>query len=170
MAQLVKHPSQVSAAVIISESWDWAPHGVLHSACSQLEILSMPPPSPSVLLSPPPHHALSQINYLNLKKKKKKYEYFVHIKDCVLSHSLIHTLNKYILNDFNVKDIIRAWWLSWLSICLQLRSWSQVPGTKPCIGLPTQWGVCFSLLLCLCPACAISLSQIKKSLKKKILY
>ena len=128
----------------------------------------LPPP---LFFSHPPTHALSQINYLNLKKKKKKYEYFVHIKDCVLSHSLIHTLNKYILNDFNVKDIIRApGWLSRLSICLQLRSWSQVPGIKPCIGLPTQWGVCFSLLLCLCPACAISLSQIKKSLKKKILY
>ena len=31
-------------------------------------------------------------------------------------------------------------WLSWLVICLQLRSWSQGPWIEPHIRLPTQWG------------------------------
>ena len=48
-------------------------------------------------------------------------------------------------------------WLNWLSICLWLGSWSQSPGIKPCIGLPAQWGVCFSLSLCPSP-CSCSLS------------
>ena len=36
-------------------------------------------------------------------------------------------------------------WLSWLSICLWLRSWSQDPGIQPHIEFPPQWGVCFFL-------------------------
>ena len=40
-------------------------------------------------------------------------------------------------------------WLSQLSICLLLRSWSQSPGIKPCIGLPAQQRACFALSLCL---------------------
>ena len=35
-------------------------------------------------------------------------------------------------------------WLSWLSVCLQLRSWSWGPGIKFHIRLPAQQGVCFS--------------------------
>ncbi len=49
-------------------------------------------------------------------------------------------------------------WLSWLSVCLQLRSWSRGPGIEPHVRLPAQWGVCFSLLLSLC---ALSLSKKK---------
>ena len=40
--------------------------------------------------------------------------------------------------------------LSHLSVCLGLRSWSQDPGIQPCIRLPAQWGVCFSLSLHYC--------------------
>ena len=40
--------------------------------------------------------------------------------------------------------------------CLPLRSWSQGPGIKPCIGLPAQREVCFSLSSLL----VFSLSQI----------
>ena len=39
-------------------------------------------------------------------------------------------------------------WLSWLSIYLQLGSWSQSLGIKPHMGLPARQGVCFSLSLC----------------------
>ena len=38
-------------------------------------------------------------------------------------------------------------WLSQLSIWLQLRSWSQGPGIKPCIGLCAQQGVCLRVSL-----------------------
>ena len=38
-------------------------------------------------------------------------------------------------------------WLRRLSICLQLRSWSQGPGMAPCIRLPAQRGLCFFLCL-----------------------
>ena len=42
-------------------------------------------------------------------------------------------------------------WLSWLTVCLWLGSWSQGPGIKPHMGLPTQWRVHFSLSpVCLC--------------------
>ena len=53
-------------------------------------------------------------------------------------------------------------WLSLVSICLQLRSWSQGPGMEQRIRLPAQWGVCFSLPLFLCPSlclCPLSLSN-----------
>ena len=36
-------------------------------------------------------------------------------------------------------------YLSQLSVCFQLRSWSQSPGIEPWVGPPAQWGVCFSL-------------------------
>ena len=39
-------------------------------------------------------------------------------------------------------------WLNWLSVCLQLRSWSQGPGIKLHIKLSAQWGVSFSPSLC----------------------
>ena len=35
-------------------------------------------------------------------------------------------------------------WLSRLSACLQLRSWSQGPGTEPQMGLPQWRAACFS--------------------------
>ena len=47
-------------------------------------------------------------------------------------------------------------WLSQLSACLQLSSWSQGPGTEPHIQLPAQWGAYFSLFLLPPPTCAIS--------------
>ena len=48
-----------------------------------------------------------------------------------------------------------TWMAQWLSICLQLRSWSQGPGIKPHVGPPAQWGACFSHSLCLpVPICA----------------
>ena len=56
--------------------------------------------------------------------------------------------------------------LSWLCICLRLRSSSQGPGIKPCIGLPAPQGVYFSLSLILPPAHALTLSQINNPFKK----
>ena len=53
-------------------------------------------------------------------------------------------------------------WLSWLNICLQLRSWPQSPGTESRIGLPAQQRACFSLSLCLqllLLVCSFSLSD-----------
>ena len=38
-------------------------------------------------------------------------------------------------------------WLSRLSVCLRLRSRSQSPEMKPCVGLPAQWGTCLSFSL-----------------------
>ena len=60
-------------------------------------------------------------------------------------------------------------WLSWLSICLLLGSWSQGPEIEPHIGLLAQPGACFSFSAAP-PPCALSLS-VKKinylQLKKK---
>ena len=55
-------------------------------------------------------------------------------------------------------------WLSWLSVCLWLRSYLRVLGWRTCIRLPAQQGV--HLSLCLPATHALSLSQIK--LKKHI--
>ena len=71
---------------------------------------------------------------------------------------------------FSIKKV--TWgapgWLSWLSVCFQLSSWSQDPGIQSCIRLPAHWGVCFSL--CLCPrppACALLFSLSNKIFKQK---
>ena len=48
----------------------------------------------------------------------------------------------------------------WLSICLQLRSWSLGPGIESCIGLPVG-----SLLLPLSTSLPLSLSLMNKSIK-----
>ena len=69
-------------------------------------------------------------------------------------------------------------WLSWLSICLRLSSWSQGPGIESRIRLLAQQGACFSLYLLLSlssapPACALSLSLMNKyikSLQSKFFY
>ena len=58
-------------------------------------------------------------------------------------------------------------WLSWLSVCLRFRSWSQDSGIKPHGGLPAQWGepACFSLCSLHPPPLLVltsSLSQINK--------
>ena len=58
-------------------------------------------------------------------------------------------------------------WLNQLSVCLHPRSWSQGPGIEPCIRLPAQRGVHFSLSLSLsAPLVLSSLSQINKIFKK----
>ena len=53
-------------------------------------------------------------------------------------------------------------WDTWvaqsLGICLQLRSWLQGPGIKPCIGLPGQREAYFSPSLCLSTLLVLSLS------------
>ena len=65
-------------------------------------------------------------------------------------------------------------WLSRISVCLWLRSWSQGAGIESGIGLPTQQGVCFSLccscacLLSLPCSLPLSLQSINKILKKYI--
>ena len=49
-------------------------------------------------------------------------------------------------------------WLRWLYLCLGLKSWYWGPGIESHVGLPAQWGVCFSL----CPSpptCVISVSN-----------
>ena len=66
-------------------------------------------------------------------KKRKKY---------ILSRKPIHVLQ-------DIKNTL--WWvprwIRWLSICLQLRSWSWGPGIKSCIRLPAQLGSFFCLFL-----------------------
>ena len=47
--------------------------------------------------------------------------------------------------EFNQEVEGAARWLSWLSLCLWLRSWSQGPGIEPFVGLPAQQRACFSL-------------------------
>ena len=50
-------------------------------------------------------------------------------------------------------------WLSQLSICFQLRSWSWGPGIEPHIRLSAQWRVSFSLSFYPSPcSCSLSLS------------
>ena len=51
------------------------------------------------------------------------------------------------LKDANVnrRDV---WGAQWLSVHLQLQARFRGPGIKSCIGLPAQWGACFSLSLC----------------------
>ena len=49
--------------------------------------------------------------------------------------------------------------LSWLNVYLWLRSWFQVPGIEPCVGLPAQGTVCSSLSFSPC-LCSLSLSQV----------
>ena len=63
-------------------------------------------------------------------------------------------------------------WLSQLSVCLQLRSWSWCPRIEARVGLPAQWRACFSLspyhLLLLSLPISLSLSnKIVKSLKRE---
>ena len=60
-------------------------------------------------------------------------------------------------------------WLSWLSVCLQLRSCSRGPGIKLHILLPAHWGACF----CLCPSsCSwvLSLKQVKPFFLKRVYF
>ena len=56
--------------------------------------------------------------------------------------------NSYILDYQQIEKanktfLMRNWWLSWLSICLGLRSWFQGPGIE------SHMGLCFSLSLSL---------------------
>ena len=68
------------------------------------------------------------------------------------------------------KEIIknRGSWVAPLSVCLQLRLWSQGLGIKSCIRLPAPWG---SLLLPASASFSLSLSHewINKILKKNII-
>lgn len=57
-------------------------------------------------------------------------------------------------------------WLSPLSICLQIRSWSRRPGIQPCVGLPAQQGACFSPWPSPLLVCSLTLKSIIKILKK----
>ena len=61
-----------------------------------------------------------------------------------------------------------TWWLSRLSICLRLRSWSQGPGLEFCIS-NLLGGNLLLLLPLLPPACVLFASQVNKcNLLKKI--
>jgi len=60
-------------------------------------------------------------------------------------------------------------WLSWLSDCLRLRSWSRSPGIESHIWLPAQRLVCFFLWPSLL-SCSLTLSQINKIKKKNHPY
>ena len=61
-------------------------------------------------------------------------------------------------------------WLSQLSVCFQLRSWSQHPGIEPHVGLPDYQEVCFSLTLCPSPLLVFPLSFSNKNFKVSINY
>ena len=73
---------------------------------------------------------------------------------------------------FGSQDLLGGW-LSWLGVCLWLRSWSQGPGMdSSCIRLPARGGSLLLLLPLPLPGlCSLSLShsvsQINKILKKK---
>ena len=65
------------------------------------------------------------------------------MSDLLVSFSVILLLNNIFFHEFlllRVKEIIInigvPGWLSWLSTCLRLRSWSQHPGIQPCLGCP----------------------------------
>ena len=63
----------------------------------------------------------------------------------------------------NEENIGAPGWLSWWSLCFQVRSWSRGPGIGSDIGLPIHWGVCLSLLLCSSfHPCSFSFEQINK--------
>ena len=49
-----------------------------------------------------------------------------------------------------VNELGALGWLSRLSLCLRLRSWSQGPGIETCIRLSALWGACFLLSLSAC--------------------
>ena len=84
---------------------------------------------------------LSWINKI-FRKKKRNTSYEAHIK-------------LFFLNKMTICWV--SGWLSWLSVCLQFRSWSQGPGIKSHIRLPAQWGACVSLSLFLSPLLMCSL-------------
>ena len=58
-------------------------------------------------------------------------------------------------------------WLSWLTVCLWLRSWSWGPRIEPYVFLPAQQGVCFSLSLCPSPFVLSQIKSFKKIILKK---
>ena len=62
-------------------------------------------------------------------------------------------------------------WLSWLVVCLQLRSWSPGPWIEPCMGLPcSAESLLFPFLLPLpsaCSLCFFSLSNKQKKMFKR---
>ena len=138
-----------------------------------LRFFPCPLPPPLYYSRRPPDPALSQINYLNLKKKKKKIWVLCAYKG-LCAFTFTHSYIKQIYIEwFQHKRYYTGTWVAQsIKHLLQLRSWSQVPGIRPCIGLPTQRGICLSLLLCLCPSsslCTLPLSN-KKIFKKEILY
>ena len=88
-----------------------------------------------------------------------------------LSLSLsVSLMNKYSLKQLLVENFYvgAPGWLSWLSIFLQLRSWSRGPGIEPHVGLPAEEGAGLSSpSLGLSPPLVPSLFQINKIFKKK---
>ena len=58
------------------------------------------------------------------------------------------------------RDMGAPGWLSWLSICLWFRSWSQGPGIEPRVGLPAQQSLSLPFL-------SLALSQINKIFLKR---
>ena len=58
-------------------------------------------------------------------------------------------------------------WLSRLSVCPQLRSWSWGPGIETCVRLPAQWAGCLSLSTACALLSVFSLSHVNKIFKKK---
>ena len=90
----------------------------------------------------------------------------------MICRQLTHKLWAFILRKISCRA---SGWLSRLSICLQLMSWSQGPGIKPHVRLPAQGGVCFSLSLCpssclYSPCLSLNWTNKKSLEKKSLLY
>ena len=88
------------------------------------------------------------------KKERKKYSNV----DACASRKLANVLYIVFIVTQNWKQPVWGTRVAQLSICFLLRSWSQSAGIEPCIRLPAQCRVRFSLSLCPSPCCAFSLS------------
>lgn len=78
--------------------------------------------------------------------------FFLCIPSCAkewkaLIRRIIHNFRKQCQSLRNI-DMGAPGWLSQLTVCLQLMTWSQGRRMKPHIRLPAQQGVCLSLSLC----------------------
>ena len=82
---------------------------------------------------------------INQKKKSGKNTNMWRLSNMLLNNEWINQEIKEEIKKYMEKGA--PGWLSQLSICLWLRSWSRCPGIKSCLRLPAHPGACFSLCL-----------------------
>ena len=122
----------------------------------------------------------------SVKKKKKETDYLLYlfhlVSVCVIpivkkfyisfiTVNLLQNVFKFSCFKFRNQILLQSMfhgvpgWPSQLSVCLQLRSWSQGPGTEPHIRVPAQQRACFFFSLYLplyLLVLSLSLCQINK--------